>query len=256
MSNLEKLAAEIKKQKRYASEDVKEGETATLNARKARKQQAKGRLDDLYVEYKKALVPNLVFVLAYGSGAESFASISKEEGNTDAVSADALYEDLAGRVDSRLLTNSSSSIFDSLSRHLSDIANEIGVSSYPYVRYSSKYSAKVKNKEDVLGMAKTMINEDVGAEIVGLYAAEKATRNAMEQDFDGKVYPVVVYLKDATLAKAIKEGLSKIGARTYAVAVGSVGKGNSAKPTLKLDKADNENVIEALKQIKNKIKGA
>lgn len=252
MTTLNKIVEDIKKNKTLAEEQIGEdSDPRTLKGRLGRKNSAKERLKSLYREYKKTLVNKMAMLLVTGSKAEEFCEIAQSEGNMFLALADNLYEDISTRIPEPVIKRGmkTAAILDILSRHLEDKATELDIASYPAIVYKTKYEKRVENSADMLELTKTIINNEVGPELVGFDVLEQVSRQAVNDMFDGKILPVVVLLKDDSIVDEVVEGLKKIGAVSTVLA----GEGKAPKNSSKVSDVTKEQVFSVLKKMQKQV---
>lgn len=256
--NLNDIVKKIKEHKAFAEEVINEDDDPrTVKSRIGRKNQSREALQILYREYKAELRNKIAVLMVTGAEAKLFCDIAENEGNMVSAVADSLYEDIVDRIDERLLTGteSTSSLIDIMGRYLEDKAGDLDIQSYPALRAHEKYSERIKNKGDMLSLTKRMINTEIGTELVGFEVLEQVTRKAVNELFDGKILPVVVLLKDDSLAEQVAEGLRTIGNVTIVTA----GEGHKIEGALLVKEVDPEKVFSVLKKMQKdltKPKGA
>lgn len=252
--NLESLVKEIKKNKKYADEVIEGGNPATYTIRMGRKLSAKGRLEELYTQYRLDVRPNLVFIIPIGSEAQNFIDLASQN-NMVVARADDFYEDLAKRIPGVFYNGKQSmrELVDVLSRHLEDKAVEVGVRSYPAIVYQSKYSKKIKGKEELLKFVKKVINEDVGPEMVAAQLLDAAARSAMEIDFCKGKLPVIVSLTDLEILDNIVSGLKSVCPNVVLIGAGRVGKNQRSGVLACASKLDQDSFLTLMDDIKNSL---
>ena len=252
--NLETLMVEIKKQKRYAEEDIYGGNPATLQSRKSRKQLAKGRLDELFLEYKRAFRPSAAFILVTGSESRAFANVVTEETETCVLDGEGLYKKLASKLPKELLNGreSTASLLGTISRQLEPIAAEIDVLSFGAIMYKSEFQRTVRTQSDALDLIKRVINSQVGSEMAAMFALNDAAKNAVDAEFTGNLFPVMVYLEDSGIANEILSGISKMGSRGVVLQAGTLAEGLKLEGVIaSVETVDRDSVMLALKKVKS-----
>jgi hypothetical protein len=252
MATLNKIVDDIKKNKALAEEQIDENsDPRTVKSRIGRKNSAKEKLRLLYRDYKKTLINKMAMLLVTGSKAEEFCEIAQADGNMFLASADNVYEDLSSRIPESIIKRGmkSAAIIDIIGRHLEDKANELDIASYPALVYKTKYEKKIEDQKDLLALVKTLINNEVGSELVGLDVLEQVTMQAVNDMFNGKVLPVVVLLKDDTIVDDVAEGLKKIGT----VSVVLAGAGTTPKNSSKVSDVTKEQVFSVLKKMQKQV---
>lgn len=225
---LAKTLEEIKKVKQFAEEDVENGPIETLSGRRGRKNQAVETLKRLKREYKQELISSAAFIVVTGEKREAFTSTAVESFKCFAVDPNAFYEDLSGRIPSALYTSkeSVSGLFDVVGRHLEDKASELDIIGYPQLIFKEQYRVALKTKEDLTALIKRAINEQVGAEIVGLQSVTSLVDKAINSDHDASITPIVLTTDSDQLALSLKNSLGRLHPRGVFLVV--AGKGTKA----------------------------
>jgi hypothetical protein len=197
-----------------------------------------------------------MFVVAYGSGAKTFANSAQQIAQMDQIDGQAFYNDLINRVDPSYYSGKQSSraVLEVLGRHLEEIVSTLGVASYPQLVYKNKYDEKIKNKKDLLNFAQKVINIEVGPEMSALYLTAMAAKKALDESFTDNFYPIVLSLEDEDSAKDIVGGLQKLTNKVYPVAADVQVPSNLIKGSYKVDSNEEESVTAVLKKIRSSIK--
>ena len=222
-TNLKELGESIKKAQIIAASDP----GMDVNARRMRLgniMQAKEQLKSLSMEYQKELISRATFVIVTGTQAEKFAKLSEEEFSCFSVNVDDFYNEVTSKVPALLYNNvtSSQNLFEHLSAGFEEKASLLGIISYPTLVFEGKFKKMLKNKEEMLALAKSAINDKIGSEVVGLDALLKITPKVIDSELSGKTIPVILYTEDASivedLAKGIKRSLSR---NTFIISTGT-----------------------------------
>jgi hypothetical protein len=252
---LEDVLERIEKAKKMAEMDLSKVDSNILVNMKGRKQRAAESLGNLYYEYKSALSPNILFILASGSGCKKLADVAEEDYAAMSYPAEIMFEEIVSRIDTSNYVNKSmsSSVVDILSSCLEDRMIEIGVKAYPAIVYTDKYAKLLKSKDDLVTVSARMITDMVGSEIVGVDILDRVAMRAVKKSFKGKVLPVVLYSKDTALinklAHAFEDTLTD---KVFTVYSGVPSVKGGSKPTATVSgKVSKESVGKAMKKIKD-----
>ena len=256
-NNLQNILKEIKKNSDIVKAEVLEGENTTRVA-KDRQTNAKRRILDLQVDYRNALLARTVFIVLYGPDAKELAKIAENDFGSYAADAESVFNRIADEIPAILYLNKSSSpsLFDVIAHALEGVAAEAGVSEFNSIQYKSSRDAKIlKSKDDLKEVIKHTIVNQVGSELLAVHAVTATFMKALETEFDGKVYPVVMYTPDANYAKALVNDIHKhlINHETYTITTSETEK--VTKNTIVLDKVSKESVKSALTSIKKSLGG-
>lgn len=223
-TSLKQISDEIKKQRNIASMDPGQ-DPQTRRVRQGNIMQAKEKLKDLMLSYRKQLLSNAVFIIATGDESEKFANIAEEKYSCFSVNVEDFYQELIAKVPTVLYENkiSSGNLFEHIGTALEDKARDLDIVSYPALIFESKYKKQLKDKSDLLALTKSAINDKIGSEIVGIDAMNKISEKVMSSELSGKKIPVVLYTGDQDrieeLAKGLKRSLTR---NTFIISAGEV----------------------------------
>ena len=221
--NLKELGKEIKAQQKIADSDP----GTDINTRRMRLgniTQAKEKLQSLKLEYRKQVLSSAVFIVATGSDAKKYASIAEKSGGCFSVNAEDFYKDMIKDVPEALYVEkqASGNLLEHISNNLEDRARSLDIVSYPGIVMESKYKKLLKNEKDLLALTKTLINEKVGSEIVGIDAADRISAKLLKSKNSGKVVPIVLQVNDTSIAEELAKGLKRsLTRKTFIVSAGA-----------------------------------
>ena len=206
--SLKELATEIKKQQKIAESDPGT-DIATRRMRLGKINQAKEKLEGLNLEYRKMIMSSAIFIIATGKDAKKFASVAEKTGGCYSVNGEEFYKDLIEGVPETLYVNKTATgnLLEFISNNLEEKARSLNIVSYPGLAMELKYKKMLTGKEDLLALTKTVINEKVGAEMVGLDAINKVANKVLKSKGAGKKVPIVVQINDESFVEAIAKGL-------------------------------------------------
>jgi hypothetical protein len=253
MSKLDQLIEEIKRQRQFAADTLEDAIPQTINARRSRKRNAQMRLQDLFSEYRQAVRSQVFAIVVIGSEADEFEKIASSIAKLQGLDADAFYEELISRIDERLFAQKEQNAYliDVASRHLEDIAFDIGVISYPRIIYNQKYDGRTSTQQEAFKLIKRVIEEQVGAEMAAIFLIDHAVRRAYEHDIDTKVHPLLIKVKDdGQSLPTLLSSLKTLGNKSIVVSAGK----SSVDAEMKLDVVNEKTVLDTLKKIKKKLK--
>lgn len=255
MSNLETVVKEIKKLKQVA--EMNPGtDVHKRRHNKGKISQAKEKLKEKFMEYRKSVRENAIFILAVGSDSQKFAEIAQNEYQCFAVNTEDFYTDILDKVPEKLYMNKTSSrnMFEHISARFEDRAHEMDVISYQPIVFEAKYKKVIKSKEEALRLVKRAINEKVGGEIAAIDAVEKVSREAVNRDYFGKVVPIVMYTEDEELAQSLMQDIPKVNRKVFVVSAGKKLQSDlQGKAVSAISKVSKEKVEETLIDIKKKV---
>jgi hypothetical protein len=213
----------------------------TFTVRQGKIKRAQQELEDMYGTYRSLVYQKSIAILSLGPEAESFNDIADKEFGCYRVNGMGLFEEIADKIDKVHYTDiaATSNLFAMIVDLFQESADEIGISSYPQIVFNKKYSKRLSGREDLINLMANVFFESVGPEIVGHYAITKASKAAFNDDFSGKVVPIVLTIRE-DLANKLQDSLESIGMKVFVVV--------SDK------QADKEEVGKQLVSIKKKLK--
>jgi hypothetical protein len=254
-NSLNTILKEIKEKKAIVNADLDLNSPTARNMRD-RQNSAKIRIEQLQVDYRNALLNQTVFIIMYGADAEKMAKVAEKDFGSYAVNAETLFDRIANEVPANVYAgkNASPSLFDIISHALEGVAAEAGVTSFPQPIFrNSKHGRVLGSKADLTTLIKQVISEDVGSELIAVHAVTATFLKALDNEFNGRVYPVVLHTSDAQYAARLNEDINKrLQRQTFTVAVGADPISGS---TLLIEKATKVALKEALTQIKTQLGG-
>jgi hypothetical protein len=260
--SLEQTLKEIKTLKPFAEEDLENLDPATTNpatlgGRRGRKMQALEQITRLKRDYKQQLMSSALFLVVVGSERQNFehAATGNKFGLFSA-DPEQFYNDLAGRVAPALYQGkeSVSGIFDVLGRHLEDKANELDLASYPQLIFKESYTGYLTNVKDFTRLVKRAVNDQMGAEIVGIQAVNSILDTAVERGHAGKTTPIILSTDDLQLAKELLRDLGRLSSRVFLVQAGTAPIESTAPNNIAVTDVNQGSVKSVLAQINKTIK--
>lgn len=254
--SLAKTMEEILKVKPYTEEDVDNGPRETLAGRRGRKNQAIEQLKVLKREYRIKLLESAAFIVVTGSAAADFTKIATEEFKCMNTDPDTFYKDLADRIPAALYngTETVANLFDVIGRHLEDKAGELDINGYPQLIFKQEYRTTLKNKNDLLNLIRTAINDKVGPEIVGIQAASSLLKQAIDSAHGARVTPIVLTTDNEKLAIELEGSLGRLHPRGVFLVV--AGKGTKTLKAVSGVVSVKEPTTESVGQVMNQISAA
>jgi hypothetical protein len=220
MQSFESLIKEIEKNRTIAETPIPEdADPRTLTTRIGHQKRAKQNLQDLFLDYRKHVAQNAVFILTSGKQDKSFIDLATEEYGCFEVSADEVYEKIADGINPRNYMNSSATpgLFDMLMSVFNDICDEVGIIGYPAVLFESKYKRQLNSREDFVMLVKEAFNDKVGSDLVGLYAINKVAGKAVNEGYSGTTIPVIIHTQDKELTTELESTLKKVSPNVFKV---------------------------------------
>jgi hypothetical protein len=253
--SLEAILKEIKVQKPFAEENVDNGPAETLNGRRGRKHQAIEQIMQLKRAYKQNMLKTSAFVIVTGSLRKEFEEIATNK-KFKLFSADPelFYNDLANRVPPSMYQGNESvvNMFDILGRHLEDKMNELDVFEYNQLIFKAKYVKSIKNPKEFSGLIKEAINEQMGAEIVGIQSVTSIIDKAIEANHFGTTTSIILGTDDESLVTDLTRDLEKLTNRIFLVVAGE--SKVKAPATVTLQEVTEKTAKQALDTIRSMMK--
>jgi hypothetical protein len=256
--SLDAIIKEMKTLKPLAEEDTDQGPENTMVGRRGRKQQAIQRLSDLRLQYAQDLLRSAVFLIVAGAKRTEFETIATgEKFSLFSADPETFYNDLAARVHPSLYTKNASlsNLFDILGRHLEDKMTELGLVEYNQLIFKEKYIEPVNNPQEFAHVIKGAINEQIGAEIVGVQAAASIVDKAIQIGHSARVTPIVLSTSDEKLAIQLSGDLGRITPRVFLINAGKASKElRGVEESIQLKEVTEDSVKSTLDQIIKSLK--
>lgn len=218
--------------------------------------QAKEKLKDLYLKYRKSVMNSSIFIVAVGSTCDKFAEKSSELFGTYSHDAEALYQDLADKIPEKVYMNriADRQLFDHIGARFEERAMQMDVKAYNAILFDDpKFKKQLKSKQDLVDLMKVAFNKHTGSEVVGLDAIEKTATKAVNENFEGAVVPILLYTKDLAFAQMLAKDLQRLSPNVLLVKSGSFPKGEKIETDLSLSKVTDKGVEEIMVEIKDKV---
>lgn len=254
---LTKIIEEINKVSVFANEDTDSGPMETLNTRRGRKARSVESLKSLKEEYTSELMRSAVFMVVTGQSRDAFTSTAAENFGCFTADSEAFYRDLADRMPTSLYQGkeSVSNLFNILGRHLEDKALEMKILGYPQLIFKQQYQKAINSKDEFVQLIKQALNEQVGAELVGINAIRSIVDLAIARKHADKTTPVVLNTLDEKLALDLIPALERLTSKVFLVFAGKVSKQmKTYEGAVILKDVDVDAVKQALASIRGSLK--
>jgi hypothetical protein len=255
MMELNEVLAEIKKAKLKKAMDLSKIGVETRAAQQGRKRSAELRLPYLERDYKIALAKHLAVFLVVGDGASKFAELASEITKEESLDAEGLYKEILSRMPKEAASGKMAPkvIVDIMTRHLLDLASELEIASMPLPRYQHSKGFSVKNTQDLFRLIKRVLSQNGGAAMSAAKVLKEAAEQALKNEFDGDLYPVIVRLDDTSLADDMVEGFKEIIGNVNLLTTGELESKLKTKSFTNVKEVTRESVLDTLKNIKQTI---
>ena len=263
--NLGELLKEIEKNRPNSEMVISTTDNpGTIRGREGLKKAALETIRRMENSYADELRKAATFIVVTGSLRESFAELSQTP-DFGCFTADPnrLFVDVASNIDASLFGREGTKhLFSIASNVLQDKASDLGIESYNYVMFSDKYNSGVKTKEDFIPLFRQAVLDQVGSEMVGIYAVNSIVKTAIDRGHQAQVTPIVLSVSDENfaldLSTNLKTHVSRNGERrgltprVFLVVAGKSGL-HGTPGAVVVKKVSEETVGEALMTIRNKI---
>ena len=208
----------------------------------------------------------MAYIVVTGSGRDQFTEIATNETfGCFSNDPEEFYKDTVSRLDPKLFGRETPrNFFNIVSNIISDKMLEIGVTEYNPLKFSDKYNSAVNKPEDLVLLVRNAMTDQIGAELVGLNAANSLVGKAIERGNTGPVTPILFSTGDEKFALDLKNGLKRkeiskgifngLSSKVFLVVAGTASKELKKLEGVVLVKTvTDESVGEALSSIRNKI---
>lgn len=252
MMDLKAALAEIKKVRLKKSVDLTKVSQETITAQKGRKRAAELRLPYLERDYKVALAKHLAVFLVTGSDASKFEEFSKDITKAPVLDAEGLYKELLKRMPAEASSGKLAPkvIVDIMQRHLLDIAHELEIASFPLPYYKHSRGFAVNGAQDLYRFMRRVLLETAGAEMAAAYILKQAAQQALEAEFDGDLYPLIVRLDDESVADKIVDGFKEVLGNVNLLTAGKIEGKIDTRVFHSVKDVTKESVLDTLKEVK------
>lgn len=251
MMSLEQILKEIKEVKPFAEENVDNGPIETMTGRRGRKNQSIERLKQLKRQYTRDLMRTSQFIIVTGSMRDDLTdSLTKGDKGLFSADPEAFYKDLAGRVNPALYQGKSTvaDLFDVLGRYLEDKASEIDIVEYPQLIFKERYVKKIDSVKQFTELVKLVINEQMGAEVVGIQSVNSIVDIAIDKNHASKSTTIVLNTEDPKLAEHLIKDMDRL---TNRVVLAIAGESDIQTYDFKTDKINKESIKELVNILKS-----
>lgn len=238
-----------------ANDDLKDATNATRAMRQGNKRAAESQLEDLKNEYRRSLLSGSTFVIVTGAGSKDLVDLANADNKSFGTDSEDLYQKIVAKLDERSYMGKSvaNSVFNDLSGSLREVAQEIGIRTYPQMHFKAEYAETITSEEQLVKLTKRAVNDHLGSEMVGINAISSILENAILRGHAETYTPVLLNTKDDKLAVTLSNDLKKLSRNVFVVSVGKTTKVIKSIPnSLSVDEASPEVLGELLQAIKEK----
>ena len=252
MSELKQILDNYKVASGIANQEINE-DPRGYQVRLGKVNRAKSDLKELTNKYRDVIRSSSSFILVSGDNAEAFSKMASKDFGCFVVDGEAVPRIVASQMHKDIYTGKSltSSSFDTANGFLTDVLDDIGVVSYPYMLFNKTYSKILNDEDDLRNLLKIAIGEKIGYEIAGVFATNHIVEDALKQGFSGKTFPIILTTTDEEYMRNLREGLLSTTKNVFVV---STSEGSLEDIAIsKLDKMTKKSVESTLKEIKKRI---
>lgn len=260
MSQMQEIIKEIAKDKELVASEKALQEVTNPHVRRTRMghiTKAKENLKELFLQYRQALQDSAVFILVTGPECEKFAErSSSEDFSCFAQDGDEFYKELTEGIPAVLYQGKQASrgLFDHFNSQFEARASHIGIVGFNAMLFESKYKKVMNNKADLVSTFKQAFNDKVGSEAVALDVVDKVANRAYDNNFDGKVAPIVVFSKDEDLIKDFSRNFKKVSNNVFIISTGKrINKELKQNSICSLKEVDDDGIEKSLLKIKENL---
>lgn len=252
-NSLKQILDQIKEKQEQLDVEI-DYESPTYRMHMGNKVRAREDITALRGLYREELLPRVLAVVATGDERLSdFVKIAKEEYGMSEIDSMVLVRSAIDTeaVDVFLDKDFSPSTFRVMSTALAEEIRESGISVMDSLEYRSDLNGIfLRNREDLEANLLASLEATFGTKLIATHLMEKVVSQAIEEEFDGPIYPVVITTPDQGLAGRLHDMLS--GSVLLSVGVHLPIKSDKK---IVLDNLDAEQVKEAMNTLKDTKKG-
>jgi hypothetical protein len=146
-------------------------------------------------------------------------------------------------------------IYDVMNTNMDLLAGKIGLASVPYMHFTSKANYILKEREDLVKMAKEAVFaiED-GAILPTFYTTDKISAQSIQAGYVGSNIPIIMHTSDSDTAARVFEASRNIANNVFLVVVGKTENKEIIKlANFKIKTATTESVEKTLAAIAGQI---
>jgi hypothetical protein len=245
--SLENVLEKISEEQIVANQDLNLVSPRVIAYKKGQVTAAKERLELLRQDLKQEIIKRSVFIVVTGSEAEKFADIANQEFKCLSFSANRLATDIVNKLSDQLYLNKSlnANTFDIIDNLLEDEMKRLDIASYNKLAFNAKYLRNIKNKQDMIDLINQAIADNVGSEVIGLDALDKAVSSVMDTKKVSRVVPIVLHTGNNGLTLDLAKNLKAITNKVFTVSAGT----QTNLTNFTIEETNEETVGQTLKQI-------
>jgi hypothetical protein len=219
---------------------------------------AKFDLEQKFLDYRKAVGENSVLIITTGDLNQEFTDIAKKECGCFSANLEDIYEALTEAIPVESYRNRAAGplIFDTMNVNMDLIGEKIGLAGIPYMHFTNKSNMILKERADLVTMAKYAVSEIADGAILPIfYAIDTVSAETIKAGYVGSNVPIILHTNDLALAERTFAAAKNIAKNAYLVSVGKSDKEITKLSTFKLKTATSETVEKTLAAIAETIRG-
>lgn len=171
----------------------------------------------LFKAYKEQVSRKAVFILTEGPGSDKFTEIAAE--GLYVIDSKDMFAKVVDKLNPVLYSNQKLTVdtMNTVMNYFREVAEEAEIISYPEVDFKSKYIVPLNKREDLEKALRSIVVEQIGAEMIGYYTVHLVSRMAIEEKFSGKVVPVLIKTDSQELNNQLLKALKNITKNVFLV---------------------------------------
>lgn len=191
MSDLKALIKELKETTKLAKADLSVVDPRTRPGHEMARNQAEAKLPELRKAYIDAFGQSVFVLLPTGKNAKTFGELAAQEGNAIVVDGSDFYKTLAARCQQTMGTSQMFGItqFITLRLHLSNWCRDNNVKMDDL---SFTNDTVTNSSDEVLSKVRELVEKTNGQRLLKTYIEGQVVEQALNQEVDSKVVPVVI----------------------------------------------------------------
>ena len=263
--NLENILKEMEVARPNAEMDLQMGNANTYGNRLGLKKAATETLKRLKVDYRKQLLTSTLFIVVTGPGRDAFSELAAGPSfGCFSVDPESFFKQIASKVTPSLFGRESTrALFGIAGNLFEDRALDLDIVSYPMLMFNDKYNRSVKDADDFAVLLRNAVNDQVGAEIVGINAVDSIVDSAIQRRHSDVVTPVILNTSEEGFALDLAKNLRShrlpdgtlrgLTSKVFLVVAGKPSKTFQGRDAVFVKNVTEESVGEALASIRNKL---
>ena len=256
--SLKEISTKIQALKTLAESSAGEN-PANYNTKLGRINRAKHDLNEAFLEYRKVAGNNSVLIITTGDSVADFTKTAKEECGCFTHNLNEMFEALTEAIPVETYRNRAAGpiIYDTININMDLIAEKIGLEGVPYMHFTSKENYILKDRADLVTMAKNAVFKlEDGAIVPVFYTIDKVAEQSIAAGYVGSSLPIVMHTEDSETAMKIFTAAKAIANNVFLVVAGKTSNKELVKMSnFKIKTITTESVEKALTEIAQQVRG-